>query len=94
MSDEKVARKDAQTVIELLAEGYRAFVLQNADREPVTKWATDSLTKNQALRIDAGKELARLDELSRKVGRLENRCYVSARNLEFLKLILGNANGR
>lgn len=90
LSAETETRKPAADVKELLAEGYRAFVLQHGDRESVTKWAKESLVVSAPLRVAASKELARLDELQRKVGRLESRCYISAKHLEFLKLILGS----
>lgn len=79
------------TLEKLLSEGYRAFVLQQADREKVTAWAKAALEGSKDLRIEASRELARLDELARKTGKLEQRCFISAKNLTFLKLILGSA---
>lgn len=78
------------TLTAILAEGYAAFVLQRGDRETVTRRAKEALESNPALKAEAGRELVRLDELAKKSsGQLERRCFVSAKNMQFLKLILG-----
>lgn len=77
------------SLVEVLAEGYIAIGMGKADPEEAVTRAKDAFTANAGIQQEAEAELKRLDELHAKVGRIENRCYISATNRDFLRRALG-----